>query len=463
MHDALSMWLRFDSEVELVEKVVAIVLKALPLSPPLPPTRYPVGLKKTSIHVINMLHNMGEGLGVLGICGMGGIGKTTLAKEIFNQEQSNFENMSFLKDVKDAKGIGIMDLQMKMMVDVLGEDSKMIKDYAQGFEMIQRSEVFIVVDDVDTVEQFDELIPNLNQLAPGSRVIITSRERDILNYIMADVPEHQRVLYHVQELSFSDSLELFINHAFQKKNLGDVDITFHDDVKKITKACGGIPLALKVIGRSLASKKDQPRCWTEANLALRKHGDVISRLQISYDNLMNDDDKRMFVDIACFMLGHSKDNALEIWNSIGYDSPSWSLNRLIDKCLVNVDTKGTLCIHDLLRDMGRKIVMDKARGKLELQSHIWDPSTASKILQKKQVRSFCILNNDFKIKNICNPLRLAIINVHVNCFLFISYNEFLQIIVILRIVIEISINMLIKNINTSILSNQSFSKCTGHE
>jgi hypothetical protein len=51
-----------------------------------------------------------------------------------------------------------------------------------------------------------------------------------------------------------------------------------------------------------------------------------------------------------------------------------------------VDAHGQLNMHDLLRDMGRKIVMDKAGGRLEMQSHIWDPAMATKILQKEHVR-----------------------------------------------------------------------------
>ena len=87
------MRLGFNSETKLVEKVVAAMLKALHPLLPLPPARHPMGLKKTSMDVVNILHNsMGDNVGMLGICGMGGIGKTTLAKELYNQEQSRFEN-----------------------------------------------------------------------------------------------------------------------------------------------------------------------------------------------------------------------------------------------------------------------------------------------------------------------------------------------------------------------------------
>ena len=169
-------WLHFISEVKLVEEVVVAVLKALPPPPLLAHARHPVGLEERCAHVINMLHQMGDNVGILGICGMGGMGKTTLVKEVFNQEQSRFKNKCFLKDVKDAKSsTSIMDLQKKMVTDLLGDDvMKLSGDCARWFEMIQRQKILLVVDDISETNQFYELIPNLSRLVPGSRVLITS-------------------------------------------------------------------------------------------------------------------------------------------------------------------------------------------------------------------------------------------------------------------------------------------------
>jgi hypothetical protein len=387
MWKLLTMGLGFNSDAKLVEKVVVAVLEALPATPPIQPARYPVGLEKTSMHVINMLHNMEDNVGVLDIYGMGGIGKTTLAIEVYNQAQSRFEIHCLLRDVKDAKGIAIVDLQMKMVGDLLGKDATMMpRNYAQWFEVIQTKKLLLIVDDISDTKQFYELIPDLKRLALGSRIIITSRESGLLKNIMADIALPELALYPMPELDFPNSLELFIKCAFQKKNLDEVDVVFHDVAKEITKACGGLPLALEVIGHFLVDKRDQLECWREATFQLKKDGDIMTRLQMSYNGLVNDDEKCMFVDIACLMLGHPKEKALEVWKSMGYSTPNWSLNRLIDKCLVKVDAHGQLNMHDLLRDMGQKIVMDKAGGKLELQRHIWDPAMATKILQKEHVR-----------------------------------------------------------------------------
>ncbi len=75
----------------------------------LPPT-YQVGLKETSKELIETLNQMENDVGVLSLVGMGGIGKTTLAKEIYSCFEKNdaFEKKSFLMDVRES---AILDLQ----------------------------------------------------------------------------------------------------------------------------------------------------------------------------------------------------------------------------------------------------------------------------------------------------------------------------------------------------------------
>ena len=387
-----------NSDTKLVEKVVSVVLDNLPAPPQVPPAGHLVGLEEVSAEVIQMLHKMEGNVRVVGICGMGGIGKTTLARHVFNIKQASFANSCFLKDVKEAKGDGVKNLQMKMLKDLAHEDAF---DSTRWFERIRNQKVLLVIDDISEEKLFDDLIPDLKQLGLGSEVLITSRNQDVLMSIMRDIPHSE--LYQVPELSNGDSLELFTWCAFRRISLEAVDAAFHNFVKEITCACGGLPLALEVMGGYLAHKKNlsnDEKYWNEAISRLRTNNEIIAKLQMSYDNLDDKSSKCMFLDIACFMLGQLEEVALEVWKANDeYAAPSWSLNQLVQRCLVEVDSDGQLSMHDLLRDMGRNIVKENASHKPEKLSHVWDPKTAAKLLQKKQVCIFaCCL---VRVKVIC--------------------------------------------------------------
>jgi len=161
--------------------------------------------------------------------------------------------------------------------------------------------------------------------------------------------------------------------------------------------CGGLPLALKLIGQHLIEKTEE--VWTDAAKSLRDRPNIIDVLSISYNGLDNPSDKMMFLDVACQMVGLLEEDAIDIWKSCEPCRSRYcmtskmvhdSLQILKDKSLVEVDKDNRLTMHDLLREMGRKMdVVDKLGRKKEGQPcHLWDPLDADEILNELEVCAF---------------------------------------------------------------------------
>ncbi|PKI46190.1 hypothetical protein CRG98_033448 [Punica granatum] len=124
----------------------------------------------------------------VGIHGMGGIGKTTLAKLVFNKLCDRFDSCSFLADVRESdrqhKGVGL--LQRKLLGD-LGLGSGEIMDVDDGIkrmsERLAHKKVLIVLDDVDHRDQIHDLAGDASWFGSGSRILITTRNQRVLEII----------------------------------------------------------------------------------------------------------------------------------------------------------------------------------------------------------------------------------------------------------------------------------------
>jgi hypothetical protein len=162
---------------------------------------------------------------------------------------------------------------------------------------------------------------------------------------------------------------------------------FNDICMKIIKACGGLPLSLKVLGSFLCNIKEL-EMW-EGALSTLKSGQSFTggndneklwiKLRISYDHL-DEQHKNMFLDIACFFGGLKINTICRVW-SRDYLHPKFRLQNLQHRSLIQWIEGGILYIHEQLRDMGQNIAMEPPI----MNRFIWKSNQSNYFLQKDEV------------------------------------------------------------------------------
>lgn len=326
---------------------------------------YAVGID-SHLRVMSELLGIGvNDIRMVGIWGTEGIGKTTVAKAVYNSIAHNFDGSCFLENVREKSMIsrGLVQLQNIVLSDVQGGKQLEVINVDKGIQVIKErlsnKRVLLILDGVDQLDQLNKLAGRSDWFGLGSRIVITTRDKRLLTAHQVDL------IYNVMGLEFDEALELFNWNAFRTNKIPD---DYAKLASTIVEFAQGLPLTLVVLGSFLCGRSVDE--WKTALDGYRSvpNSDIQEILKINY-NVLEDQVKEVFLDIACFLNGKYKNYVIKMLESC-HLNPEYAVKVLVQRALINIKDDH-IWVSESLEEMGKGIVRQDSLVEPGKRSRLW--------------------------------------------------------------------------------------------
>jgi hypothetical protein len=298
------------------------------------------------------LNSKDDAYRVLGIWGMDGIGKTTLASVLYDKISHQFDAGCFIENVSTIyRDGGAIAVKKQILQQTLKE--KDLETYR-----LNNIKFLIVLDDIDQFELLEKLDINPKLLHPGSRIIITTRDRHILE-LYGVIKIHE-----VELMNDNDARELLCRKAFKNDNLsGHAEL-----IPKVLEYTQGLPLAIRVMGSLLYQRPTAQWRATLERLKNNPNSGIMKVLQSSFKGL-DDIEKEIFLHVACFFEGQREDYVRRVLDACGLH-PDIGISLIAEKSFITIRNQ-EIHMHKMLQELGKQIVREQHPDEPRLWSRLW--------------------------------------------------------------------------------------------
>ncbi|KAF6997509.1 hypothetical protein CFC21_013724 [Triticum aestivum] len=389
-----------------------------------------VGRDMEKDKIIRLLLNKGaiarEGISIIPIVGLGGLGKSTLAESVFVDKRVNdFEVRAWVHVSKEFDLRKIGSAILKSINSSINLDNCSLQFLQENLKKELAGRRYLIVLD-DLWEEDGDKLERLKQMLQhgrkGSRVIVTTRNQSVVNKLSTGVLAHQRKFCPVPN---SDQINLFVLstdecwEVMKQTAFGpDDDKSDLEEIgREIAEKCWGVPLVAIALGQVMSELRTV-EAWqkirdTNIDLGHRDHKKTLERLMLSY-YYMKLDFKMCFTYLAAFPKGFiiESDRLIQQWKALGYihgwDDGKRCINYLMGMSFLQISRSSVirsspvhanapreLTMHDLVHDLATIIL-----GHESLVLNATEPRS-----RKKANRRYCrhaqLINyqNQYKVFN----------------------------------------------------------------